>query len=77
MLEVKVETPDGQTFSSTEKNLVTIAPSNTPAMESASAIPLKRMDLIFKPGKKLVKGIYKFNIIKNNEVVNIILVQLK
>lgn len=77
MLEVKVETPDGQTYTSSDRELLSIIPSNEPALENTSELPLKRMELNFKPKKKLTKGIYKFNITNGNEVVNIILVQLK
>jgi myosin heavy subunit len=76
-LEVTVETPGGKTYSSAEKEFVSVTPSNAPALESSSPTPLKRMDLNFKPGKKLAKGIYKFNITNGKEVVNSILVQLK
>lgn len=77
MLEVKVETPDGQTYTSSDRELLSVIPSNEPALENTTAVPLKRMELNFKPKKKLTKGIYKFNITNGNEVVNIILVQLK
>lgn len=76
-LDIKVETPDGQNYSAADKELVSVTASNEPALDNSSALPLKRMELNFKPKKKLTKGIYKFNIINGNEVVNIILVQLK
>ncbi len=77
MLEVKVETPDGQTYTSSDRELLSVIPLNEPALENTSELSLKRMELNFKPRKKLTKGIYKFNITNGNEVVNIILVQLK
>lgn len=77
MLEVKVETPDGKTYTSSDRELLSVIPSNEPALENTSELPLKRMELNFKPKKKLAKGIYRFNITNGNEVVNIILVQLK
>jgi hypothetical protein len=75
-LEVSILTPDGKSYTTLNKNLVSVSQSKDPAMEVAG-IPQKRMELNFRPEKRFKKGIYKFTVFNGIDPVTTIQVQLK
>lgn len=75
-LDVSIKTPDGKTYNSTNRELVSIVPSKEPVTET-TGVALKRMEITLKPEKKFAKGIYKFTILRGADAINTIQVLLK
>jgi DNA repair exonuclease SbcCD ATPase subunit len=83
-LYFKVKTPQGDEFSS--KNdlsaIINIVENNDGLLASASSdvigsIGTKRVEMIYKPNKKLTKGVYRFNVYNENSYLGSTQLRLK
>lgn len=76
-LDVKIYTPDGKTYTTANKDLVSIAPMSTEAAPNAEGLTTKRMMVTLKPEKRFQKGIYRFAVQKSSENIATMQLQLK
>jgi chromosome segregation ATPase len=83
-LYFKVNTPQGEEFSSKTdlSAIINIVENNDRLLASAnsdagSSIGTKRVEMIYKPNKKLTKGVYRFNVYNDNSYLGSTQLRLK
>jgi peptidoglycan hydrolase CwlO-like protein len=83
-LYFKVKTPQGDEFSSKTdlSAIINIVENNDGLLASASSdvigsIGTKRVEMIYKPNKKLTKGVYRFNVYNENSYLGSTQLRLK
>ena len=83
-LYFKVNTPQGEEFSSKTdlSAIINIVENNDRLLASANSdaggsIGTKRVEMIYKPNKKLTKGVYRFNVYNDNSYLGSTQLRLK
>jgi chromosome segregation ATPase len=83
-LYFKVNTPQGEEFSSRTdlSAIINIVENNDRLLASANSeaggsIGTKRVEMIYKPNKKLTKGVYRFNVYNDNSYLGSTQLKLK
>jgi outer membrane murein-binding lipoprotein Lpp len=76
-LDVKIIDPNGNKFSLSDKELVTLKKGSFIENENIGDLKMCQMELVLKPEKRFSKGVYKFLILQSSEEIETIQIQLK